>query len=511
MLPLAAAHPSADVRLEAAWVAAKTGEAGGIERLADYCLDFRTSQKAARYLEELNLGEHIPAEAAGEDFVAQAAFAEWLAHPNELGQPPDELEVVDSRELPWPPSREPRRMYLLKFLLRARRGMADDQIGAGLVGSVTWCFFSYELEQRPPEDVYAVHAYWECTHESLITEIEVDPDSGEYDGMLKQALDHADDLRVVAAAEFSPELEYPQAVIGLATGKRDGVAGWMALDGPRSRWYSASDMPEGTTDKAVLMIHAGRTLLGFTVQPNRRSYVQGIKPARPAAEITATYERLLAEAQANAAAAEKALSWRSPLGKAFLDYANAWAETQGTTFAAGVCRAYEGLLQAATHLDAKTFEDCSGSMSPLGDKFERYIDALVELRRQADIPPLVERLRPHWEHNLGYELLGTAAFKAGRDDLAEPFLTQLQQSMDEWERAEGMDVLAEIWLRQGKADEARSLLTDALRRLVKAAGEQNEPEFFEEHFQRRRGTYLRLFPADGEATLLRENIPSTSR
>src|SRR5262245_23143292 len=83
---------------------------------------------------------------------------------------PDELKIIDRRELAWPPSGERKPFWLIQYL--ARRDppdtpLYDDDVGIGLVGSMTWCFFAYNLDERPPQDAYAIHCYWEMQHAKL--------------------------------------------------------------------------------------------------------------------------------------------------------------------------------------------------------------------------------------------------------------------------------------------------------------------------------------------------------
>jgi hypothetical protein len=72
--------------------------------------------------------------------------------PNEPGRPPDELEIVDQRELAWPPELERKPSWLIKYRLRDQTGLEHDDVGVGLVGSVTSCLFGDRLEQRPAKD-----------------------------------------------------------------------------------------------------------------------------------------------------------------------------------------------------------------------------------------------------------------------------------------------------------------------------------------------------------------------
>lgn len=275
LFALAFDHPSTDVQLEAAWAAAMLGRDTGIKWLGRACLDINVADRARQYLTELGRTDAIPAEAEDPSFRAKAEFAQWLAHPNELGQPPDDLEIVDHRFLNWPPDGKPIPVWLIKYRAKDATGQKPDDLGVGLVGSVTFCLFSYKLEQRPPEDSYAIHCYWELNCRGLIEEIDLPEGSREYDRMLEQCkLDGLTATRITLVVEPSPELQYPQKLVALAKTSRYGEPGWVILDGQRSRWYAASEMPADSLDKLVLMVHVGRTLLAFNEEPDRRKFLQ---------------------------------------------------------------------------------------------------------------------------------------------------------------------------------------------------------------------------------------------
>jgi hypothetical protein len=513
LLALAFDHPSADVQLEAAWAAATLGRDAGIKWLARSCLDVNLAERAKHYLTELGRADAIPAEAEDSSFQAKAEFAQWLAHPNELGRPPDELEIVDHRELQWPPDREPKQMWLMKYRVKDATGLKPDDVGVGLVGSVTFCLFTYKLEQRPPEDGYAIHCYWEMASREMIAETDVPENSTEYDQMLQQCkLDGLGPAGIVFVVELSPELQYPQKLVALGKATRHGQLGWIVLDGPRSRWYAASEMPADAWDKTVVMVHVGRVLLGFRDEPDRRSFLQSAALPRAPEQIIAAYERILNKARTDTKQARKLLGGRSILGSAFPDYVAALSASRSQSQAACTCTAYESLLAAATLTDPSLQVELLDCFSPLGEAFDRYVDALIELNRQADVPALLEKFRPHWDHNLGYGKLGSAAFKSGHDQIAESFIVTLRHSMKDWCRSQEIGFLAEIWKKQGRSEQAHTLLIDALKGLHEQSrtATGSDRKLFEEWFQRRRSTYLQLFPERGDDELRRHGIASST-
>ncbi|HVA49491.1 MAG TPA: hypothetical protein VNH11_24205 [Pirellulales bacterium] len=93
LLALAMDHIDPGVQIVAAWAVATLGREAGLKMLARYCLDVNHSEVARHYLGRLDREDVIPIEANDPSFQAKAEFATWLAHPCELGEPPDELEV----------------------------------------------------------------------------------------------------------------------------------------------------------------------------------------------------------------------------------------------------------------------------------------------------------------------------------------------------------------------------------------------------------------------------------
>jgi hypothetical protein len=254
-------------------------------------------------------------------------------------------------------------------------------------------------------------------------------------------------------------------------------------------------------------------LLGFTDEPDRRRFFQPAAPPRAPEQIISAYERILDKARTDPKQAKKLLGGSSILGSAFPDYVAALSASRSQALAACTCAAYESLLGAAALADlplqGESF-DCF--YSPLGEAFERYVDALIELNRQADVLTLLENFRPHWDHYLWYGKLGSAAFGSGHDTLAESFLVRLRHSLNDWCRCEEIGFLAEIWMKQGRSEEAHKLLIDALKELDKQsrAATGSDCKLFEEWFQTHRASYLQFFPERGDNELRRQGIASST-
>lgn len=461
LLKLAMNHPDATVQMEAAWAAAKLGQKDGVQRLIEYCYDFNHAQTAKQYLTELGREDAIPVAANEPGFVALAGFAKWLAHPNELGRVPDDLEIIDHRKLAWPPEREVKPFWLIKYRAKDATGLDEDDVECGLVGSVTFCFFSYKLAQRPPEDAYAVHCYWEMEKAGLIDESDVRENPAECESLLKQWHGRLlENPQMCYVAEVSPELRHPQRLVGLASARLQGVDGWVVLDGERSEWYLKADMPPDVYESVVLKVHVGRQLLGFSEKPDRKKYLAAPVVPRLPNEIITAYTRLLSRAQ---------------------------------------------------QLEGKARKEALKSFTPVEKHFDAYVDALVSSGRAAEIVSVIQLLAPYWDHGRGFLKLGAAAFKCAQIELAEDFLLRGRSKWEGLERCEEAAMLAEIWRKRGRQSDAKDLLLECLRKLLAESktAKGSDKRLFENWFQMQRGAVLRLFPTEGQGILDVAGIPSS--
>jgi hypothetical protein len=162
-LPLALEHPDVAVRMEAAWGAARGGDAQALARLQEWSKDPKTRKRAVTYLKELG---RQPAPVPEEERLrldAMAEMSQWLEHPSEFGRVPDHLEVYDHRRLFWPPTNDERDVWLLRYRYEDEEGAPEE--GVGMVGSVTFALFGETTADLPPEDIYALHCVWELQQE----------------------------------------------------------------------------------------------------------------------------------------------------------------------------------------------------------------------------------------------------------------------------------------------------------------------------------------------------------
>jgi len=159
LLDRALGHKDTVVVLEAAWAAASLGDGRGLERLALAAADPRTHRRASQYLRELGREDLLPESAESPDFQAASQMCQWLAHPSELGKPPEVIEQVDRRYLYWPPTQDKRWLWVLRFRSTSDEGEMVE--GQGLVGSITFALLGEVGWDMAPDDVLALHCCWE--------------------------------------------------------------------------------------------------------------------------------------------------------------------------------------------------------------------------------------------------------------------------------------------------------------------------------------------------------------
>ncbi len=499
LLDLAGEHASSTVQIEAAWAAAKLGREEGVQQLAHLCREVNLAQKARSYLEELGRADAIPPEADDPHFHAKADFAEWLAHPNELGRPPDELRILDHRILRWPPERQEKPFWLIEYLVRDTTGLLDDDLGVGLVGSVTFCLFYYHLQDRSPEDGYAIHAAWEMIHLGLIETIDVSDDPSEYDGLLEQAasLDGLSNVEVELVAEMSAELEYPQTLVAVAAASRGEQPGWLVIDGPRSRWYGQDELLPNDDARLTFLIHVGRTLLDYGDEPDRGRFKRPEPSAqRSPPEIIAAYEQTLKDSLASERAATDILGPHGVLSKAFPRIIEAYQQDRELSPAQATIAVYERLLDRFGEPNAPESDEAwITPAAPLMEYFVDYSRALVETNQAQQAASIAQRFGAIWKHPVGRMVLAETALAAQDDTLAEEFLVALREELPQWPYVDQVDRLAEVWVRQDKPAEAEALLVDALTRLAEDAADcdADDREHLTSSYQQRRATFITLF------------------
>jgi hypothetical protein len=164
LLPLARQHPDEEVRLEACWVAAVTGDQAGIAGLRRWSLDAMWSRQACQYLRELRREDAIPDVARKPEFEAISGLTAWLAHPDQFDRRPRQVEMMEQRELFWPPVGESRLIQLLRYEVETDDGV---QRGVGMVGDYTFALLDQPTETMSVEDLYGLYCAWEMGYRQV--------------------------------------------------------------------------------------------------------------------------------------------------------------------------------------------------------------------------------------------------------------------------------------------------------------------------------------------------------
>ncbi|MEZ6151041.1 MAG: hypothetical protein R3C09_13045 [Pirellulaceae bacterium] len=508
LLDVAASHRDVRVRIEAAAAAVHAGLPVGLERLVEYCKDVHASVSAQEQLIQLEQSDLIPADALEPKFNAMAQFSHWLQSESELYRSPDELDVLDQRQLHWLDSDEPLQMSLVRYRSAGQTLLDDDDIGVGIVGSMTWSFFSEGIEQLPIEDIYAIH----CAHEAHVQYFIEELDASELleDGIRLNSYREQWTGEPLEQVEFvhlfridKLILKIPQSTTAIATAVLDGEPGWVVFDGSRSRWYPQSQFPEATTALFVLRLHIGRQLLGFPAVEVRQ--LRAVEHRELAPEtVVSEYENWLGELPG--ASDEQRLDMLgsygelSKLNRHFDKYVAAKASLTNQTQEAVYVDTYERLLEAAQRGDVTQRVETLDAFAVVGEKFPDYINCIAAEDPQR-VAKLIDLFEPYWDHYLGRRYLAKAAVQAGLRDEAQRILEPHVDDDDNIFGNENTQILAEIWVDTGRVDEARELLSKANKRIQDELSGPDIAEYGEEFVEELRlglkqnqELYQRLFP-----------------
>lgn len=506
-------HPDGSVRLEAAWALGMLNDKTGLQQLADFAFDIRYAHDAIRYLNDLDHANLIPRDAQHPDFLARANFAHWLSHPNELGEPPDEVEIVDSRRLHWPTQDPDKPFWILRYRLRDRYGLAPDDINLGIVGSETWCHFMPQDNGRIAEDFYGYHCAWEMEMLDLIELVDLEgAPAEEFPVMLQQWQgDPLGDVKWQTIAKLDRELAYGAARVVVATAKLGDQQGWIVFDQERTTWYAQAEMPEDESSDSVLRIHIGRKLLGMfpldeaarldTSRLRCKQLARTKPPEIPPQQVVEVYERLLAKLSDPPSFERRNLvtDWSSPLVKHADDYAQAKHVTGQIPEHVTLFEVLNRITNVADTLSPKDRAEAFDEYSSVATVFDLYDESLPENVDREQSRSMLSRLQSNWQSESGQARLGRFAAHSGNDDLALQWLSQLDYGDGEYWTDEAY-AYAEVLCRADRQPEARSILLDQLKAFARAAEEDRS--WFEDDdesvddFDRMRKAYVDMAGGD---------------
>ena len=153
------------VQCEAAGALARLGEESGKRRLLELTADPAARLRAIHYLDELGFGDQVEALWRSDAATAEAEMALWLSQPQQMGVPPTEVEVVESRRMMWPSFEEPVDVRLVRF----EYSFADKRYSnVGITGPAVFAL-SADVADLPNDDIYAIYAGWQAEHPEIFT------------------------------------------------------------------------------------------------------------------------------------------------------------------------------------------------------------------------------------------------------------------------------------------------------------------------------------------------------
>ena len=163
LLQIAVDHPHPLIQAEAGWALCKLGDRRGVRLLQSVARNVRYSGTARMYLEELGEEAFIPREALEPAFLAKADLCQFLAHPGEYGVPPDQVEIVDTQTLNWPPTRRQETVWLVRVTYGSGHASVDPHSGVAFVGTALF----YEPERmkdlKTLDQLYGAYCAWELS------------------------------------------------------------------------------------------------------------------------------------------------------------------------------------------------------------------------------------------------------------------------------------------------------------------------------------------------------------
>lgn len=85
----------------------------------------------------------------------ETRMSEWLAHPNEFGEPPLEIHEIHRELTEWP--LEDGKVEIVLYRYR----MADGYVGVGMTGPITWSFLGEDvLDGLSTDEIKRAYAGW---------------------------------------------------------------------------------------------------------------------------------------------------------------------------------------------------------------------------------------------------------------------------------------------------------------------------------------------------------------
>lgn len=242
------------LRAEAAAALARLGEEEGRQELLALAAEPVARLRVLTYAEELGIADQIAEEFRSPVARAEAELVALLASPTQLGLPPHELDLVDSRTLYWPGYDSPVTAFLFRFRYRFPEGIYD---GIGIAGPLTYALRA-DLSSFSLDDQYAAFAGYSAEHEE-IQELDV--------ARLNQS-GQTEVARLVRRAKDAGYERIEPRLLGIFFGEKelvaeasfDGQPGVLIVDVEEEHWFSQTG-PRSLGPQEAYWLVKGRKLL----------------------------------------------------------------------------------------------------------------------------------------------------------------------------------------------------------------------------------------------------------
>ena len=161
---LAMQSENVDIVLAGAIYGAQLNDGPSLEKLAEMAADLNYAASAVECLQEQKRTDLIPKIAEEPSFIIRSRMVRLIYEDG--CRRPDEIDVVDHREMVWPPLKKRTQVFALRFVYHAEEGGREEAIDYGIVHYGELTALPVETLKREPSiwEIYAMHCAYEMEH-----------------------------------------------------------------------------------------------------------------------------------------------------------------------------------------------------------------------------------------------------------------------------------------------------------------------------------------------------------
>lgn len=240
---------------EAAAALARFGEEEGEKALLALAAEPVARLRVLAYADELGMADKIDEQYRTVAARVESELALWLSQPAQMGLPPMQLELVDTREQFWPGFDDPVECFLFRFSYRVGEGQYSN---IGIAGPLTHAFAA-DLQDLSPDDIYAAFAGWHVEHEEIYEQAAdalTEPQRVEVSRLERRLRDERfHNIEPLVFGMFLGDR------VLVARAAREELTGITVTDGRDCLWFPARSVDRPIGPQEALCIYKGRRLL----------------------------------------------------------------------------------------------------------------------------------------------------------------------------------------------------------------------------------------------------------